>query len=61
MSQAQFQATVADEEEFRYEIAERERLDALEIAAEMNREREFAEELAEKYPILRAWPGKTKS
>jgi hypothetical protein len=61
MTQAQFKATVADEEEFRYEIAERERMDALEIAAEMNREREFAEELAAKYPSLRAWPGRTKA
>jgi hypothetical protein len=59
MSHEQFQATVQDEEEFRYELAERERMDALEIAAEMQREREFTEELAAKYPILRAWPGKT--
>ena len=33
-------------------------MEALEVAAAMQRERAFAEELAVKFPILRAWPGK---
>jgi hypothetical protein len=46
------------EQEAEYEVRERERMNALEIQAEMDPDSEFKAKLEDKYSILRAWPGK---
>lgn len=60
MSAIQWYQTVEAERAFREELEAREIETANEILAEMraSRDDEFAEQLAEKYPQLRAWPGK---
>jgi hypothetical protein len=62
MTQQQWTAQVEqwDERMFREEIETRQIEDANEILQEMraNRDDEFIEQLAEKFPQLRAWPGK---
>jgi hypothetical protein len=62
MSHQQWMAQVGqwNERMFREEIEAREIERANEILLEMraNRDDEFIEQLAEKFPQLRAWPGK---
>jgi hypothetical protein len=60
MSAIQWHQTVEAERAFREEIEARQVEDANEILAEMraSRDDEFAEQLAEKFPQLRAWPGR---
>jgi hypothetical protein len=60
MSQIQYEQTVELEQAWREEIEAREIERANEVLAEMraSRDDEFAASLADKFPILRAWPGK---
>lgn len=60
MSAIQWAQTVEAERAFREELEAREIEDANEILAEMqaSRDDEFRAALEEKFPILRAWPGK---